>query len=276
MERILVATDFSAASRHALDFTANLVRGRDVQIDLIHPYPVSVIVTADALALASLGAGIGRAEQLLAAELTHIEETWPELRISGRVIGGSFIETLREESAIIGAKIIVLGTTGFGELYLGDTDPLQALRMLRTPVLFIPVGAAIRPISNIAYACNLKYAGADRTPVAAISDLASWCGAKLEVVHTDKQDGVDDPRRLEGERWLRRALAPLEPVFHRIVDPDLLHGLGSHLLHGNADCLMVVPRRYGFWENLLHQSRTKALARMNRFPVIAIQELPGT
>lgn len=276
MERILVTTDFSAASRHALDFTANLVTGRDVLIDLIHPYPVSVLATADALALASLGAGIERAEHLLDGELARMAEARPELRISGRVIAGTFLETLRQESALVGPRFIVLGTAGFGELYLEGTDPLETLRMLPAPVLFIPEGAAIRPINNIAYACNFKYAAPGRTPVAAISDWTSWLGARLEIVHIDKHERGQDPQQVDGEQWLRQALSPLDPAFHWIVDPDLLHGLGTFLLHHNTDCLLVVPRRYGFWENLFHQSRTKALARLNRVPVLAVHELPDT
>ncbi len=275
MDRILITTDFSPASRHALEFTANMVQGRDAAIDLVHIFTVSVVATADALALTGIGAGIERAERLLGEEMEHIRAVWPGIRISGRVIAGHFLDTLREEAAMINPKFIVLGTAGFGDLYLGDTDPLDALKMLQVPVLFVPQGAALRPIRKVTYACNYRYAGPERTPVAAMTDWISWAGAALDIVHTDRQQPGEDPRQSKGELWLQENLAPLQPSFHWIVDQDVLHGLSTYLSHSDTDCVMAVPRRYGFWESLFHQSRTKALARMNRLPVVAIPELGG-
>lgn len=273
MDRILVTTDFSEASRHALDFAANMLQGRDALIDLVHPFPVSVVATADALALAAIGAGIEQAEALMQAELRRMNQARPGLRISGRVIAGNVLKTLREEATLSNPAFIVLGTAGLGDIHLDDTDPLDALRMLQVPVLFVPLGAPLRPIRNVTYACNYRYAGPGRTPVAAIKAWIDWTGAKLHIVHCDKQQQGEDPRQAEGERWLRDAFAALEPSFEWIVDPDILHGLSVHLGQSDPDCVMAVPRRYGFWESLFHQSRTKALARMNRLPVVAIHEL---
>jgi nucleotide-binding universal stress UspA family protein len=273
MDRILVTTDFSAASRHALDFTANLLQGRDAMIDLVHAFTVSVVATADALALSSIGAGIEHAEELMSAEQERIRTAWPQLQITGRVIAGNFLETIRGEALLVRPRFIVLGTAGFGDLYLGDTDPLEALRQLRYPVLFVPQSAEIRPIRQVAYACNYRFAGPKRTPLKAITEWTSWMQAQLSVVHTDKQARGEDPRQLEGERWLRENLAAANADFEWIMDKNVVHGLSNYLAGSDIDCVMAVPRRYGFWESLFHESRTKALARMNRLPVIAIHEL---
>lgn len=274
MDRILVTTDFSAASRHALDFTAVQLEGRKALVELVHVYTVSVVATADALAVSALGAGIEHAEALLQHELRRIREAWPTLTVNGRVIAGDFLEILREEALLQGPQFIVLGTSGFRDLYTGDTDPLDALRQLRVPVLFVPESAPLRPILNVAYACNYRYAGPERTPVAAMSGWISWTGASLRVVHTDKQPRGEDARQSEGERWMRGTLARHAPDFEWVVDQDVLHGLSQYLSNSDVDCVMAVPRRYGFWESLFHESRTKALARMNTLPVIAIHELP--
>jgi len=273
MDRILVTTDFSAASRHALDFTANLIQGRDAVIDLVHAFTVSVVATADALALSSIGAGIEHAEELMNGEQERVRAAWPQLQITGRVIAGNFLETIREEALLVRPRFIVLGTSGFGDLYLGDADPLDALRQLRYPVLFVPQSADIRPIRQVAYACNYRFAGPERTPLKAITDWTGWMGARLSVIHTDRQPRGEDPRQVEGEAWLRERLAAQHPDFEWIVDKSVLHGLSNYLMNSDIDCVMAVPRRYGFWESLFHESRTKALARMNRLPVIAIHEL---
>lgn len=273
MERILITTDFSAASRHALDYAALLLGNRDVAVELVHVFSVSVTHAADGASLTAFREGFSHAERLLDAELGRLHTRAPELRASGRVLTGNFFETLRDEALGVRPRFIVLGTAGFGDLYLGETDPLDALKLLRAPVLFVPEGAALQPMRNVAYACNYRYTGPNRTPANTIIDLISWLGATLRIVHVDAGAQGTDPKQNSGEAWIRNALQSLQPGFDWIVDRDVIHGLGSYLSTGDADCVMAVPRRYGFWESFFHASRTKALARLNRLPIIALPEL---
>jgi nucleotide-binding universal stress UspA family protein len=273
MDRILITTDFSPASRHALEFAASLLAARDASIELVHVYSVSVTHAADGASLAAFSEGFSHAERLMKAELDRLREVAPEIHATARVLTGNFLETLRDEVVAIRPRFIVLGTAGFGDLYLGDTDPLDALKLLRAPVLFIPEGAPVRPIRKLAYACNYRYTNAQRTPVKALTDWVSWIGASLRVVHVDPQERGADPRQRSGEAWLHEALDALQPQFDWVVDTNVLRGLSGYLSNSDADCVVAVPRRYGFWESLFHESRTKALARMNRLPVIAIPEL---
>lgn len=273
MQPLLVITDFSGAARHALDFAANLIAGSARPIELVHVYTLPVTYTVEGIVLAGLALDLEPVTRALEAELDRARRAWPELQIRGRMITGSFLEALRDEAQAVAPQFIVLGTSGFTNLYPGDTDPLDALKMLRAPVLLVPESAPIRPIRKLVYACNYRYAGPARTPVEAIKEWVSEIGAGLSVLHTDKAQQGTDPEQAAGERWLRTALEPLQPAYHWVVDPDFLHGLRTFLSTHPVDCVLAVPRRYGFWESLFHQSRTKALARMNKLPILAIPEL---
>ncbi len=271
MQTVLIVTDFSAASRHALDYTCQLLQGKDVVLDLLHIFSVPITYTSDGVAIAALGDGINRVNALMEDELERIKECNPGIKIDGRVTTGSFLETLKEETSLTRPLFMILGTSDFGDLYFGEADPLNALRMLRVPVLFIPSNAEIQPIKNIAYASNYAYVGA-QTPVNEVINWVRFTDSKLHIIHADALIRGADDKQTRGETWLREQTSVLSPSFHWIQDSDTLHGIGSFLSQNNIDCLVVIPRRYGLWESMFHKSRTKALARFNKIPIMAFHE----
>jgi nucleotide-binding universal stress UspA family protein len=272
MPTILIVTDFSAASRHALQYACLLLKDKSVTIDLLHIFPVPVTYTAEGLALAAIEQAIAHAEEHLEGEIAEVAGRYPEVEIKGRVITGSFLETLRQEVKDIRPMFMILGTTGFGDIYLGDEDPLEALRRIPAPVLFVPQGAPLQPIRQVAFASNYAFAG-PRIPVREIRAWVGFMEADMQVVHTDAEpQGASEKQRM-GEAWLREQLEPLNPKFNWVQDESVIRGLSGFISANNIDCVLVVPRRYGFWQNFLHHSRTKALARLNKVPVIAFHEL---
>jgi len=272
MPTVLITTDFSAASSHALDYACMLLSGKEVRLDLLHIFSVPLTYTADGIALAALSEAIEGVESRMTEEIQRVRSAWPGVQIDGRVVSGGFLTTLREETRLQQPLFVVLGTAGITDLFPGDADPLNVLRAMYVPVLFVPQDAPLQPIRHIAYACNYAYAG-PQIPVHGIIELIQFMNADLQVVHTDAQAKGQDQKQAAGELWLKDHLASLQPQYHWQQDEDVLQGITGFLNTHDIDCLLVVPRKHGIWENLFHQSRTKALARMNRVPIIAFHPL---
>ena len=93
--------------------------------------------------------------------------------------------------------------------------------------------------------------------------------ARLEVVHADNRDHGADDQQNRGEEWLRKQLEPLHPDFYWEKSQDVLAGITRFVADHDIDCVAMVPKKMGMWERLFRQSRTKALARLNKIPVIA-------
>ena len=271
MQTVLITTDFSQASRHALDYACMLLRDSGVKLELLHIFPLPLTYAVDGLGVTSIGDALERVEELLTSEVERIGKLATEIKIESRVVTGSFLETLREEAESSLPLFIVLGTAAFSDIYLGDIDPLDALRVLPVPVLFVPQGAELKPMLHAAYACNYAHLGA-QTPVAEIKNLVHFFKSKLDVVHADEHPHGFDDHQAKGEDWLRQQLADLHPGYYWLQDTDIVHAIGSFINTNNVDCLIVVPRKYGIWQNLFHHSRTKALARLNKVPVLAFHE----
>ncbi len=274
MSLVQISTDFSDASRHALDYTCLLLQDRDVRLELLYVFTVPFSYTAEGIALAAAGDSVGEVEALVDAELSRVRSLYPGMTISGKVLTGSFQETLRGETRQSRPRFLVLGTADFAELYPGEPDPLNALRRMEVPVLFVPQGAPLRPVRHIAYACNYTQVGV-RTPIPSISAMVDYLGADLQVVHADPQPPGYDAAQTKGEQWLKGQLAALQPTFHWTEDGDVVQGISRFIDSHEIDCLFVVPRKLGVWQSLFHKSRTKALARLNKIPVMSFHEDAG-
>ena len=157
MPSVLITTDFSNVSRHSLDYACTLLQGKDVTIDLLHVYSIPVSYTADGVAVSAISYGLDFSAERMEEEVAYVQSTYPSLKIAGRVITGNLVECLQDETRMRKPMFVVLGTAGFADFAIGEDDPLNALRSVSVPVLFIPFGTAIKPISRVAYACD--YAG---------------------------------------------------------------------------------------------------------------------
>jgi nucleotide-binding universal stress UspA family protein len=271
MQRVLVTTDFSAACCHALDYACPLLQGKDIALDLLHIFQVPVNYTSDAVTLATLHQNIDQAEDLLERELARARKAWPDMHMEGRVLTGGFLETLHEEAIRSRPLFIVLGTAGH-EVYAADDDPLEALRSLPAPVLFVPQGTRPGSIRKVAYACHYAHAG-PRIPAAEICEWLRLIHASLAIIHTSPAPAdAADAQALAGKQWLEAAFAPLRPEFVWVQDEDVIHGIAGYVSTHEVDCVLAVPRRHGIWQSLFHSSRTKALARLNKVPVMAFRE----
>lgn len=268
MYSILITTDFSAASKHSLDYTCMLLHDKEVQLHLLHVYSVPINYTADGIALISVNDAIAHANAQLDDELERISEDYPQLSLQGKVLTGPQKDVLVEEIEALQPLFVVISTSGYEDIFPGDPDPLEILRSLNAPVLFVPVNAPLIPIRNAAYACNYSYVGPE-TPTSEIMEWVQFMNAQLHVVHTDAHSKGADEIQNQGEAWLKETLASLEPQFHWIQDENVLQGMSHFIEAGHADCIVIVPRRFGIWENLFHHSQTKALARLNKIPVLA-------
>jgi universal stress protein A len=139
--RILVATDFSAASGAALALAKTLAGRFGAALHLLHvledPY-VTGAFAADVYAPPPAGlreSWLKSAEQTIAAVLTQQEKT--ALHASTEVAFGPIAATIVERAAAIGADLIVMGTHGRGgvaHLLMGSVAE-RVVRTARCPVL---------------------------------------------------------------------------------------------------------------------------------------------
>ncbi len=212
-ERILVPTDFSEMSDHALQYAKAIARQDNSQLLLVHVNPPVNLVTPPE------GAWIDEAE-IQAAQEERLEQSGAALRSEGyRAQAISLTGPLYDEllSAVRHneADLIVLGThgrKGYERLLLGS-DAEAILRHAHCPVLLVgPQAPALQDktwrLHEVICATTLDPHSAH---VAAFAHkLAAQHGAELVLFHAQDPESSDDPD------WVS-----FEDAFHRYVSEDL-------------------------------------------------------
>lgn len=135
-KKIAVATDFGAASRHALDVAADLARRYGAELVVVHavepimaPYPIAIVpdqTTLDAAAENELDEEAARAQALLPAT-TH------------QLLSGSAPSAIGDFVQDQGVDLLVVGTHGRRgpSRWLIGSVAERIIRSVRVPVLTV-------------------------------------------------------------------------------------------------------------------------------------------
>jgi universal stress protein A len=137
--KILVAVDFDAASRGALDLGAGLAREYVAELVIVHalevfvpPYPVALLPELTPIQQA--------AQRGLERIVRRVETVWP--RVEGKVLWGSPAETITRYAAELDVDLVVVGTHGRKgpSRWLTGSVAEKVTRWCHTPVLTVHEG----------------------------------------------------------------------------------------------------------------------------------------
>ena len=57
-----------------------------------------------------------------------------------------------------------------------------------------------------------------------------------------------------------------------MVSDEIEDIIGDFVVQNDVDWLIVIPKKYGFFENIFHKSRTKGLTQSSKVPVLALHQ----
>ena len=270
MSAILVATDFSACSRAAVQLAAALARRRGIPLFVLH---VVEPPTVD-LPMVPVGATAWELDLLTAAELELArlasELRQSEITVETRAIVGSPARLVLDIADQIGAELIALGThgrRGAAHLFLGSVAE-KVVRAARYPVLVTREGAVAQGRwhgrrLHLAIAADGTSASEAAFSWPRTAGQAYAGEVSLLRVYWPPQEaahyGIDDPWPGEPghaellrvvERDLRRdtrALAGAHdpPIRFRVASADAAAGLSQDAQEAGADALVIGISRHG-------------------------------
>jgi nucleotide-binding universal stress UspA family protein len=267
MNTILLATDFSPASQNAAAYALNLAKYLNAKLELVHAYIIPFAYTDSPVPLLNLDEIQKISEDSIAAESHRLNNLGYGVEISTKLIPGDIVDCLADLIEEEPPMLVVMGTSGDGdESMLWGSMAVKSLRTLKAPVLAIPSNVVWKPVDKICFAADYSQVS-DHTPAAEIIDWSKRFNASLDVIHVDKPDtGAETPAALIS------MLAPLNPNYHTIINDNIEHGVAAFLEDHSIGWLLVIPKKYGFFENLFHKSRTKLLTHVSNAPVLALHQ----
>ncbi|HPH83842.1 MAG TPA: universal stress protein [Ferruginibacter sp.] len=272
MKTLFVATDFSANALNAAIYATNMAKDIHASILLFHVTTLPVnygeipgVVQSDEM-MHEANALMTTLIDQLNIESGHSVEIQPLIKM------GIFNAELQVSCAAIKPYAVIMGTQGSTstERLMFGSHTLYAARNLDWPFIGIPPGVTYKPVKKIALACDFRQIN-ETMPLETVQLLTKDFDAALYILHSGDMEQFNPEKEFSSGR-LRDMLSTLHPVFHFINTPDVDTGIMNFVQHQEVDWLIVLPKKHGFLDRILHKSHTSQLLLHCRVPVIALHQ----
>ncbi len=275
MKTIIATTDLSKDASNALEYAASLAKCINARLVLYNSY----MLPTHAANTLMPSAGI---EKMLAANRASLE--YAALRISCtydiKTEWVSNIANVEEELDVqvkkYNADLVVMGMRGnsFDQKLFGNTTT-AVIRHAKYPVLVVPQTVSFKGIHKILFACdnNCKFAF---NTLKMLNEVASELQAEMLVLHVEKIRKMAEEVVLAGAGDHSEIETSLADINHTYLDMDgcsVVNGIEKGIEEFQADLLVMVPQKYGFWDSMLHKSKTCEMAARSRIPLLSIPNI---
>jgi len=274
MYKILLPTDFSAASRHALAFVQALLADTAADICLLHAYPIetamapgAAFLLADEIQMA--GENLQRFRQEVAQSPEPPYHTYRTLVAPGGPVG--VIESLMRQEHF---DLIVLGATGTGYSEWLGSVATGVVQLAETNVLVVPVSAPIRPLEHIVLATDYRSVN-DAGSFALLNDLASRRRATVTLLTITDAESAETPVSEVSEQYVLRALSDLTVDQYVIHDEDVVRGIQAYTDTHTVNLLVTLPHHRSLFDALSGRSVSRSIAYRPRVPLLTLFDKPA-
>ena len=272
MKTILVTTDFSEASMNAALYATQMASDLGTSIKLLHvnipveSFNQSPVVLKTEKSINSAEGRLEAIKENMEAHSNGKVEIQEELRI------GEFFTEMYNYCEQINPYIVIMGSQGStaAERFLLGSNSIHAMRNLPYPLLTVPPGCIYTPIKRIALASN--FTDGISIPINLIKMFQTDFKASLDVIHVGKiKDTI--PEEESKSEVIQEELNELNAEYHSITLDNIEEGILNFTQTNKVDILIVIPKQYGFFEQLFHKSISKQIILNSKVPVMALHNM---
>lgn len=273
MYKLLVLTDFSPPSHHALAFTQALFADTTTQFCLLHAFPAEptegftgAFLLSEQRQLAE--ESLRELERTLTQQPVPTDHTYRTLAMLGNPV--SAVETLLAQEYF---DLVVVGATGLGRTEFFGSVATGTIRAANTNVLVVPVSSPIRPLERVVLATDYGSVN-NAESFLFLKDLARRKAAQLTLLT------IEDPRHPGTQvsdvsrQYVLRAFEDLQINTCSIHNEDVGQGISTYLDNHAVDLFVMLPHHKSVFDVLQNNSQTRPLAYHPRVPLLTLYDSP--
>lgn len=169
--------------------------------------------------------------------------------------------------------LIVMGLAGKSALEqkLIGSNTILVTKTTTIPILIIPERATYKFIKKVVFACNLRKVS-KVTPVFAIKHMVQKLGASLSILNVNQYEEHFHPNTIPERDYIRQLWGAEQPEYNFIENDDIVMGIMDFADENQVQLVIAVPRKYGFFAKLFHESLTKKLTYYIHLPLLLFKE----
>ncbi len=272
MKNILVAVDFSAASRRAMDYAAALASSFNAAVKLVHAYymPVPVGDAPGYLPL-SMEEVQQENEAMMQREIEYLAANYT-IRALGFTRNGTAVGVIKELAKEIKPDLLIMGMKGAGNTggIFGSTV-VSAIRKTKIPLLVIPEDSGFSFIKHITFAADfVEKAG--QKPSALLEEFIDHFNADLQVLHVQKEETAMKAAEVAGKVATEVNFSRFRHSFHTMVDVNVERGINDFISTNPTDLLVMVAHHHNVLERLFGKEHSRDMVYQVKLPLLILHD----
>jgi nucleotide-binding universal stress UspA family protein len=268
MEIILIATDFSVASRNATMYGLQLARLLQAKVILIHVCQ-PMLSAADTVVVTPEDLKKG-CEDVLRKEVDQLKKNSP-VDINCVVEEGIPSEVIIEAAAHFHAKWLIAGMKGHGKTVrkLFGSVALLLSRKTKAPLIVVPEEAVFTIPKTIALASDINY-DTDIHLLDPLEELGIKFDSTMYVVRVIKKRMDETIERLLRPSRIKWHYKDLHPSFEFVSDKNLVHAINEFVKEHQVNIVAMIAKEHNLFERLFTKSDIKDMLLHAHVPVIIL------
>lgn len=272
MKNILVATDFSAASRKATEYAAALASSFNAKMQLIHAYYIPVPMgDAPGYIPLSMEEVHQENEAMMQREIEYLAANYT-IRVDGFVRNGTTISVVKELAKELKTDLLIMGMKGAGKTggIFGSTV-VSAIRKMKIPLLVIPEDSGFSFIKYITFAADfVEKAG--QKPYGLLEEFINHFNADLQVLHVQKNEAVMQGTEAAGKVATEVNFSGLKHSFHTMVDENVERGITDFIATNRTDLLVMVAHHHNIFQRWFGTEHSRNMVYQVKFPLLVLHD----
>ncbi len=271
MQNILVAVDFSEASKNAAIYATQLANYFLAKVTLYNaftlptPYPESGVVFDELEYKETSLNSLNEVKKLILQKI-------PTANVSVKSVLGEAEIGILQECSTGNYDILVMGIAGnIGKLHeylLGSTASAVA-RKSNIFTIIVPEGYEYKKIRNIAFACDYRTELEKNLMLIKINYLVKAFNAKLFIFNIITMNTEFTLDAINREVYVDDKLAKIMPEVVYSVNEDVTEGLIDLVKEHDIDLLVTYPQHHNYFYEWFKESNTKKLAFHTPIPLLS-------
>ncbi|WP_343329851.1 universal stress protein [Polaribacter staleyi] len=263
---IIVATNFSKLSENAVLYAAALAQEFNTKLVLFNTFRLPVHVANSRLPASSVDHFFQINKNKLKENALKISKEF-NIEVAYKSSYTNLEEEVDSLMKLYEARFIVIGMSPKSlEQNLLGNPTTTLISMKEFPVLAIPLCAKFKGIKNILFACDLLE-GVPLKTLAKLRQVSLSLNAIVTVFYVDKK--VEE-LQTEINANLDKELEDVTLLYKNVKSNSVIDAIEAEVKKSNSDLLVMMPKRYGFWESILHKSKTRMMASGLNIPLLSI------
>jgi nucleotide-binding universal stress UspA family protein len=169
--------------------------------------------------------------------------------------------------------LIIMGTEGVRDPFdeLAGTFTYVIISKSQIPVLTVPVGCEFTPYKKIGF--GVDYKPIEHTPALDILlDFVYTFESKLEIFHVQKYSENKELVAVHESSKLDHYFSEVDHEFQTVKNSSPAEGLNDYMIKHHPDLLVIMPRKYKFFDWLKHTSVSREIVQHAQLPILTFPD----